>query len=201
MRKAHAMGYTYRREMGETVISLCALGCSLAALVVVWRSRHRGSRPEPGLFEDTSGAKKELEHLLADVREVTRERIDRLESLMERLGRLLEEGERKRRELEGTLERAAARAAEAGVPEQKRRAEADSRASEQKPVARPALPLHEKVYALKDEGRELSDICSATGLEKGEVELILGLRKVESAPGAIQPERGPQSRLDRKAGS
>jgi hypothetical protein len=29
---------------------------------------------------------------------------------------------------------------------------------------------------LKDSGKELLDICAATGLEKGEVELILGLR-------------------------
>ena len=46
--------------------------------------------------------------------------------------------------------------------------------------ARPANPLHDQVYSLKDSGKTVFDICSATGLEKGEVELILGLRNMRS---------------------
>ena len=47
--------------------------------------------------------------------------------------------------------------------------------------ARPPNPLHTEVYSLKDAGKDLNDICNATGLEKGEVELILGLRKMPPA--------------------
>jgi hypothetical protein len=47
-------------------------------------------------------------------------------------------------------------------------------------VARPANPLHERVYALADSGKAVAEIGAETGLEKGEVELILGLRTTET---------------------
>ncbi|KAF0240504.1 MAG: hypothetical protein FD180_4900 [Planctomycetota bacterium] len=42
--------------------------------------------------------------------------------------------------------------------------------------SKPANPLHEKVFRLADGGRASADIAVETGLERGEVELILGLR-------------------------
>jgi hypothetical protein len=40
--------------------------------------------------------------------------------------------------------------------------------------------LHDQVYALRDAGQDVAAIGQATGLEKGEVELILGLRRPDS---------------------
>lgn len=42
--------------------------------------------------------------------------------------------------------------------------------------AKPANPLHDRVYRLADAGKNASEIASESGLERGEVELILGLR-------------------------
>jgi len=42
--------------------------------------------------------------------------------------------------------------------------------------SKPANPLHERVFRLADGGRASADIAAETGLERGEVELILGLR-------------------------
>ena len=76
------------------------------------------------------------------------------------LNQLLLECDQKKRELEGLLGKSA------------------SPAAAPKPAPRAANPLHDQVYTLQDSGKELLDICAATGLEKGEVELILGLRKM-----------------------
>jgi hypothetical protein len=42
--------------------------------------------------------------------------------------------------------------------------------------AKPGNPLHERVWRLADEGRSVEEIGEATGLRRGEVELVLGLR-------------------------
>ena len=42
----------------------------------------------------------------------------------------------------------------------------------------PANPLHSRVFELRDSGKEPADIGVETGLEVGEVELILGLRRM-----------------------
>ena len=81
-----------------------------------------------------------------------------------RLRALLLECDQKKKELEALLARVPA----AGLPK-----------GDLAP-ARPANPLHDQVYSLKDSGKTVFDICSATGLEKGEVELILGLRNMRS---------------------
>ena len=50
-------------------------------------------------------------------------------------------------------------------------------------ASRPSNPLHDQVYALQDAGKGLDDICGETGLERGEVELIFGLRRMASPNG------------------
>ena len=77
------------------------------------------------------------------------------------LNQLLLECDQKKRELEALLSKAGTDAPEKSAPPPKA-----------------ANPLHDQVYSLQDSGKELLDICAATGLEKGEVELILGLRKM-----------------------
>jgi hypothetical protein len=102
-------------------------------------------------------ARAELERLLAEIQDLSREHIARLDTKIRLLNQLLLDCDRKQKELEALLSRAPAPPAVA---------------------ARPANPLHDQVYALHDSGKNLLEICGATGLEKGEVELILGLRRM-----------------------
>ena len=137
----------------------------VAALIFVFnRRRRRGvedPRP-PGAFESPSrDPRGELEHLLAEIQDLSRDHIARLDTKIRLLTQLLQDADQKKRELEALLDR---RPAAAPPP---------------KP-AKPGNPLHEQVYGLVDAGKEVSDICSATGLEKGEVELILGLRRPDA---------------------
>ncbi len=50
------------------------------------------------------------------------------------------------------------------------------------PEPLPVNPLHRRVYALHDKGLTLPEIEAETGLPKGEVELILGMRRLVSRP-------------------
>jgi hypothetical protein len=139
---------------------------ALFVAVVLPRLRRRKDGPVEtlGSFGASSGgAREELERLLTEIQDLSREHIARLDTKIRMLNQLLLECDQKKRELEELLGRAGGTAPSA------------------EPAAaptRPANPLHTQVYSLQDSGKELLDICAATGLEKGEVELILGLRKM-----------------------
>ncbi len=145
-----------------------------AVLIAVLLSlRFLRRRAADGLRPGTFGPpgpdmKAELEHLLAEIRDTSREEIARLDTRMRLLRQLLAECDGKAKELEALLGRPA-RPGSASAP------------AEAPPPARPSNPLHDQVYALLDSGKDLQEIGAATGLEKGEVELILGLRKVPPA--------------------
>ena len=128
----------------------------LAALLFVALRRRR--RPlelhPPGRF-DVEDPKQELERLLVEIQDLSRDHIARLDSKIRLLNQLLLECDKKKAELEALLGKSTPSAV---------------------PPARPANPLHEQVYGLRDSGQDVAAICRATGLEKGEVELILGLR-------------------------
>ena len=130
------------------------------------RRRRQNAPPErPGTFGDpTATARDELERLLADIQDLSREHIARLDTKIRLLNQLLIECDQKKKELEAIL----GRTVNAGLSR-----------LEPPPPSRPANPLHDQVYALADSGKNAFDICTATGLEKGEVELILGLRKMQ----------------------
>jgi len=148
---------------------LAILGLAVLFLVALLpRLLRRGaaSRLKPGTFgEPGMNVKAELERLVVEIREVAREELARLDARMRQLGPLLEECDRKAKELEALLERAAA-------------ASGGGAGGEPPLPARPSNPLHDQVYALRDSGKEIHEIGAATGLEKGEIELILGLRQV-----------------------
>lgn len=143
---------------------------ALFVAVILPRLRRKRSAPESlGTFEPVQrDARHELERLLTDIQDISREHIARLDTKIRMLNQLLLECDQKQRHLESLLGRSPA---PAPLPEKP------------PPAAhRPSNPLHEQVYSLKDGGKELTDICSATGLEKGEVELILGLRGMSPRP-------------------
>lgn len=142
-----------------------AAGFAVLFLVLVLPKllrRGSGAGHRPGTFgEPAMDLKAELERLVAEIREASREELARLDTQMRRLEQLRAECDRKAKELEALLGR---------VP-----AAAGPRREEPSP---PVPPLHGRIYALQDSGRDVAGICAETGMEKGEVELILGLRRV-----------------------
>ena len=117
--------------------------------------RRRRAPAEPA---SDGHARAELERLLAEIQDLSREHIARLDTKIRLLNQLLLDCDRRQKEMEALLSRGPAA-----------------------PPARPSNPLHDQVYSLHDAGKDLLDICGATGLEKGEVELILGLRRMPPA--------------------
>lgn len=140
---------------------------ALFVAVVLPRLRRRGGGAQETLGSfgaSAGGAREELERLLTEIQDLSREHIARLDTKIRMLNQLLLEVDQKKRELEDVL----ARSGGAPAPGQLTPS-----------PAKPQNPLHTQVYTLQDSGKEILDICAATGLEKGEVELILGLRRME----------------------
>ena len=149
------------------VIWVVLIVAALFVAVVLPRLRRRRDGPQEtlGTFgASAGGAREELERLLTEIQDLSREHIARLDTKIRMLNQLLLECDQKKRELESLLGRAPAQAG-----------------AEKPAPVRAVNPLHDQVYTLKDSGKELLDICAATGLEKGEVELILGLRGMTKA--------------------
>ncbi|HZE96491.1 MAG TPA: hypothetical protein VE981_05665 [Planctomycetota bacterium] len=140
---------------------------ALFVAVILPRLRRRGNGPQEllGSFGGSSGGtREELERLLTEIQDLSREHIARLDTKIRMLNQLLLECDRKKRELEELLTKTGGTAPAA--------------ATSTPTPTRQANPLHTQVYTLQDSGKEILDICAATGLEKGEVELILGLRRM-----------------------
>ncbi|HEX7900437.1 MAG TPA: hypothetical protein VF950_21895 [Planctomycetota bacterium] len=133
----------------------------VAALVFALARRRRREPPDlrpPGSFDVPSrDPRQELERLLLEIQDLSREHIAKLDTKIRLLNQLLLDCDRKKAELEALLGK-----------------------STSSPAPRPANPLHDQVYTLRDAGQDVAAICQATGLEKGEVELILGLRRPDS---------------------
>ena len=141
---------------------------ALFVAVVLPRLRRRRDGPQDMLGSfgaSAGGSREELERLLTEIQDLSREHIARLDTKIRMLNQLLLEVDQKKKELEELLERTGGAPAAGTLPPAA-------------PVAKASNPLHTQVYGLKDSGKEILDICAATGLEKGEVELILGLRKL-----------------------
>jgi hypothetical protein len=151
----------------SSVLWILLLVAALFFAVVAPRLRRRrpsSSEDRPGTFGDAGAtARDELERLLGEIQDLSREHIAKLDTKIRMLNQLLIECDQKKKELEALL----GRAVTTGMSK-----------LEAPPPARPANPLHDQVYSLQDSGKTVFDICSATGLEKGEVDLILGLRKM-----------------------
>src|SRR5258706_10688330 len=148
-----------------TTVWIVLIVSALFVAVVLPRLRRRGANPQDtlGTFgASAGGAREELERPLTEIQDLSREHIARLDTKIRMLNQMLLECDQKKRELEGLL-------GKAGPAPQ---------APEKAPAPRAPNPLHDQVYSLQDSGKEVLDICAATGLEKGEVELILGLRRM-----------------------
>ena len=151
------------------------------------RSRRSTNLRREGSFGDASeDATTKLEKLLIDIQEISREHIAKLDTKIRLLSQLLAECDQKKADLEKLLHANG----EAGMSRRLARRSLGEGGSPGGPKAdlspgalakgnsRPSNPLHDKIYALKDAGKALDDICGETGLERGEVELIIGLRRM-----------------------
>src|SRR5258706_4060704 len=157
-----------------TTVWIVLIVSALFVAVVLPRLRRRGANPQDtlGTFgASAGGAREELERLLTEIQDLSREHIARLDTKIRMLNQLLLEVDQKKRELEELLARTGGAAPAPG------------QLSQTPTPVRAQNPLHTQVYTLQDSGKEILDICAATGLEKGEVELILGLRR-------MPPEKG-----------
>lgn len=153
------------RSTGPTLwIVLVVVALFVAVILPRLRRRRDGPEATLGSFgASAGGAREELERLLTEIQDLSREHIARLDTKIRMLNQLLLEVDQKKRELEDLLERTGGAAPAGTLPPGPPKA---------------SNPLHSQVYTLQDSGKEILDICAATGLEKGEVELILGLRQM-----------------------
>ncbi len=140
----------------------------LLAVFLFSRTLRRKQQARPGLFEGReaeSRARDQLEQLIVQVQDVSREQIAKADMKIRMLNQLIQEADRKIKELGAALEKPA--------PPVPRPAPA--------PAPRPVNPLHERIFALQDQGKSPSEICVETNMEIGEVDMILGLRKLQQS--------------------
>jgi len=117
-------------------------------------------RMRPGPAADPSDAvRRDLERLVDELKIAVRDQVERLDREVRRLKEAVGEAEKARIALE-EASRPAAPPSARPAPD------------------RPANPLHSRVFELRDSGKDPTDIGVETGLEVGEVELILGLRRM-----------------------
>lgn len=146
--------------------ALIAFGAAFViAALLLMAMRRRPPSGRPGVFDrdQQEQVREQMARLLADIQDLSREQIARLDTKIRMLQQLLADADARIRELRSLMERSGP----GGPP----------------PPPRPSNPLHDRVYALADGGKSIMDIGVETGLERGEIELILGLRKVGQPSG------------------
>jgi hypothetical protein len=101
-----------------------------------------------------------LDKLLVDIQEVSREWIGKLDSRIRMVNQVVIDADLKKKELEEAIKRA-------------------MDVLKSFPSKTEGIhPLHQQVFECADQGMDINQICKVTGLEKGEVEMILGLRNL-----------------------
>jgi len=141
-------------------IPLIVLGVGvLSAMGLMARARMR--KRELGVDLDKPAKREDvresLDEIFVKLQEFSRDSLSRLDTRIRMLNEL--------------LTRADAKIAELKKLQESRPADPAS------PPAKPANPLHEKIYRLADEGKTVLQITESTGLQRGEIELVLGLRE------------------------
>ncbi len=103
-----------------------------------------------------AAAERELRALVAEIRAATESQLAKVEEAIGRLRLVLAQADARKAELERLLRPPAAAPAPEAPPD----------------------PTHAKVWSLQDAGLDPARIASETGLDAGEVSLILGLRRL-----------------------
>ena len=144
--------------MDSLLIGLAALAIAVVFLVTARRKAPAGA-PDAA----SEAVRRDLGRLVDELKVAVRDQVDRLDREVRRLQEAVADAERARLALDET----------------RRRLEPSPAASP--PPAAPKIPsnpLHARVFELRDSGKDPADIGVETGLEVGEVELILGLRRM-----------------------
>src|SRR5689334_18256063 len=131
-----------------SVVLIVLVVAALFIAVVLPRLRRKqdGPREVLGSFGSSAGgAREELERLLTEIQDLSREHIARLDTKIRMLNQLLLECDQKKRNLEALLGKAPAA----------------ETAAKPAPPGRASNPLHDQVYSLQDSGKEVLDICAA----------------------------------------
>lgn len=132
----------------------------LTALGILQRARARRRGLGVDLVDkprDRAEGRESMDEIFVKLQEFSRDTLARLDTKIRMLNELLAR-------------------ADSRIAELKAATEAKPRPAEP-PPGRAANPLHEKIFRLADEGRSQPEITQATGLQRGEIELILGLRE------------------------
>jgi len=137
---------------------LLPAGVIAAGIGLLWALRGRTSAPRP---DASDAVRRDLVRLSEELKSAVRDQVDRLDREVKRLQQAVADAERARLALEDASRNAA------------------SKPTPPPPAAKtPSNPLHARVFELRDAGKEPADIGVETGLEVGEVDLILGLRRM-----------------------
>ena len=127
--------------VGTLWIVLIVAALFVAVILPRLRRRRDGPREVLGSFGGSAGGpREELERLLTEIQDLSREHIARLDTKIRMLNQLLLECDQKKRELEALLGKTGAAAASGDPPA--------------KNSARASNPLHDQVYSLQDSGKE-----------------------------------------------
>ena len=138
----------------------------IASFILLRISRSRSRAPRNSAREsleairERSDIQDSLSRLVIDIQDLSRKNIAILDSKIRYLQQLIVDADARIKTLKALQDPAAAPT----------------------PDAPPATQLHQKVFDLADRGLDAHKIGRELGLERGEVELIMGLRKMKSDP-------------------
>lgn len=151
------------------------MGLVVAALVLPRKLARRSKlldRPRPG---ESERLRKQMEDLLIQLQEVAREVNATLDTKMIALNQLVEEAEQRIRELKDLLARVETAQAQTSPAPQ-----AAVKETPAPPEARRSSQAEETVVRLAGQGKTPLDIARETGLSRGEIDLVLALRRKSS---------------------
>ena len=141
------------------LIGIGLLIVTMCFILTAYRTTRRGPAVDP-----SDAVRRDLERLVGELKIAVRDQVERLDREVKRLQEAVGEAERARIALEEAQRQATPKSP--AIP------------SARPASDKPANPLHSRVFELRDSGKDPADIGVETGLEVGEVELILGLRRM-----------------------
>jgi hypothetical protein len=159
---------------------LLVLGALLLVIFIPRALRRKktaaGSRPERAPGPAPARAREQVEDMIVKLDDIGRELYAKLDNKIRILNHLIEDADDRIRKLQGLGPAAAP------PPEQKKQAgpEPDKPAREKPAAPGPEKGKYTTVYELADAGQNVISIARQTGLQPGEIELLLELRKTRN---------------------
>lgn len=158
------------------------VGAGIVALVLKRQSR-RSALLDPPRARPEEGLHASMDRLLVELQETSREINAVIDTKTAVLNKLIQDADRRIEELK-MLEKSAAAAATPKPAEPARPAPAPAPETDE---SRRRAALERDILRLADEGRTELEIARLTGVARGEVELVLGLRRSAGDRQGMQP--------------